>query len=271
MSGDIDPPYVRARIVLLDALEALRDQLDAVILVGAQAIYLNIGETDLAVAPFTTDADLAFDPQSLKIEPKLAEAMHAAGFVEKDQQVGTWISCREGTAIDLMVPEAVGGAGSRAARLGEHGKRVARKARGLEAALIDKRVQTIRSLEDGDPRFFEVAVAGSVALLIAKLHKLEERRQDAGRRSDKDALDIYRILQATDTQELAIVFKALFDDPLAGDVAHQALTYLENLFGTDTSVGSGMAAQAATPLIDHDEVTSSCAVLAQDLLEQVRE
>ena len=200
LPGDSDPLYVRARTVLLDGLEALRDQLAAVILVGAQAIYVNTGESNLAVAPFTTDADLALDPCLLKDDPQLAAAMRAAGFVEQGDQIGTWLSGREGIAIDLMVPAALGGAGRRAARLGEpHGNRVARKTRGLEAALIDNRVQTIRSLEDGDPRSFDVAVAGPVALLIAKLHKLEERRQDQGRSSDKDALDIYRLLQATAT------------------------------------------------------------------------
>jgi hypothetical protein len=35
-----DPQYVVARGVLLDALQALGEQRDAVIVVGAQAIYL---------------------------------------------------------------------------------------------------------------------------------------------------------------------------------------------------------------------------------------
>lgn len=271
MSGDIDPLYIQARTALLDVLEALVEQLDAVILVGAQAIYLNLGETGLAVAPFTTDADLALDPQALKTEPQLTEAMHAAGFAEKSQQIGTWISSRGGTEIDLMVPAAVGGMGRRAARLGEHGDRVARKTRGLEAALIDKHVQIIGSFEDDDPRRFEVAVVGSTALLIAKLHKLAERWQDEGRRSAKDALDIYRILQAIDTQDLATPFKAALGDPQAHDVVAEALAYLAQLFGTETSPGSAMAAQAAELLLDHDEVTASCAILTQDLLAQLRE
>lgn len=55
--------YVRARRVLLDALAALGAQRNAVILVGAQAIYLQVGEADLAVAVMTTDAELALDPR----------------------------------------------------------------------------------------------------------------------------------------------------------------------------------------------------------------
>ncbi len=38
-----DPLYALARAVLLDVLEALGDQRDAVVLVGAQAIYLHTG------------------------------------------------------------------------------------------------------------------------------------------------------------------------------------------------------------------------------------
>ena len=40
MPGDPDPLYVRARSALLDATDALAVHLDAIVLVGAQAIYL---------------------------------------------------------------------------------------------------------------------------------------------------------------------------------------------------------------------------------------
>lgn len=46
--------YVEARPVLLDALG---DQLDAVVLVGAQAVYLRTANQLPAYQPFTTDAD----------------------------------------------------------------------------------------------------------------------------------------------------------------------------------------------------------------------
>ena len=65
MPGAPDPRYVRARRVLLDALEALEEHRDAIVLVGAQAIYLHTGEGDLAVSPFTLDADLALNPAAL--------------------------------------------------------------------------------------------------------------------------------------------------------------------------------------------------------------
>ena len=43
------PEYVAARRVLLDALAALEDHLDNLVLVGAQAVYQHTGETDLNV------------------------------------------------------------------------------------------------------------------------------------------------------------------------------------------------------------------------------
>lgn len=38
--NDLDPEYVAARGVLLDALEALAEHRNAILLVGAQAVYL---------------------------------------------------------------------------------------------------------------------------------------------------------------------------------------------------------------------------------------
>ena len=61
----IDPLYVVARAALLDALDAIGEQRDAVVLVGAQAIYLHTGDADIAVPAFTTDGDLAIEPARL--------------------------------------------------------------------------------------------------------------------------------------------------------------------------------------------------------------
>ena len=60
-----DPLYVAARTVLLDALEALGSQRRAIVVVGAQAVYLRTGDAGIAVAPYTTDADVALSPQLL--------------------------------------------------------------------------------------------------------------------------------------------------------------------------------------------------------------
>src|SRR5258708_28910042 len=50
----VEPEYAAARIVLLDALDALAPHRPAVVVVGAQAIYLRTGSAGLAIAPFTT-------------------------------------------------------------------------------------------------------------------------------------------------------------------------------------------------------------------------
>ena len=71
MPGAPDPLYVEARRVFLDALEALREHIDALVLVGAQAVYVHAGEADLAVAPTTTDGDLAIDGAGLGSAPLL--------------------------------------------------------------------------------------------------------------------------------------------------------------------------------------------------------
>lgn len=81
MLGVPDPQYVVARSVLLDALEALGDQREAVIVVGAQAIYLHTGAIELAAVPeFTIDADLTIDPGLLQEKPEIEGAMLAAHF-----------------------------------------------------------------------------------------------------------------------------------------------------------------------------------------------
>jgi hypothetical protein len=274
--GAPDPEYVLARRVLLDALQALGEQRSAVVLVGAQAIYLHTGDADLAVAPYTTDGDVAIDPSRLRNDPKLAEALGGAGFYADTRHVGTWIMSRslEGRAvevkIDLMVPEAVGGPGRRGARLGPHGNRAARKARGLEATLVDQQRRTIEALEDEDERAFEVAVAGPAALLVAKLHKIAERVDTPGRREDKDALDILRLLQAVPTEVIADGVRTLLGEEISADVTEEALSFLRDLFSEPSRPGCQMAARAAVPLEPEDTIAASCAFLTQDLLQAIR-
>lgn len=275
MPGAPEPEYVLARKVLLDALEALGDQRAAVVLVGAQAIYLHTGDADLAVAPYTTDGDVALDPSRLKDDPRLAEALREAGFAADAEHVGTWVKSRplEGrpveVKIDLMVPEAVGGPGRRGARLGPHGNKAARKARGLEATLVDREQRTIGALNGGDDRAFKVAVAGPAALVVAKLHKIAERVDVPGRREDKDALDILRLLRAVSTEVLADGVHTLLNEEISADVTEEALTFLRDLFSESSRPGCQMAARAATPLEPEDTIAASCAFLTQDLLQQI--
>jgi len=68
-----------AREALLDAIEALVAQLDAIIVVGAQAIYLHTGSAEVAIAEFTTDGDLALDPDRPTGSPFASQLSNRTG------------------------------------------------------------------------------------------------------------------------------------------------------------------------------------------------
>ena len=106
--------------------------------------------------------------------------------------------------VDLIVPEgAAAGGGRRGARLGPHGKRAARRAVGLEAALVDHSTITISALDPADARSVEAEVAGPAALLVAKAHKFTTGASGrTDRLDDKDAADVVRLMQTTRPQEV---------------------------------------------------------------------
>ncbi len=268
MPGAVDPEYILARRVLLDALVALGRHRDSVILVGAQAIYIHVGEADIAVAPYTTDGDLAIDPSRVAPEPLLGDALSAAGFTPDPIQPGQWTGEHD-VRVDLMVPESLAGSGRRGADLGPHGRRVARRARGLEASLVDNSKMQVEALEPGDGRRFDLRVAGPAALLVAKIHKIAERQGSPDRLADKDALDVLRILRGVRTEALAQRLRQLAVDDLAGEVTRTAMANLEALFGSSGSPGSQMAARAAEPLEDPATIAASCAALTSDLLGEL--
>ena len=176
--------YIEARRVLLDALVALQPHADAVILIGAQAVYLRTADRMPTYQAYTTDADLAIDPGQLAAAPLLGDALTAVGF-NYSGEPGIWTKGVERSGfdghlnipVDLIVPERIAPrAGSRGARLpGGHGKYSARKTEGVEGALVDYSLLEITGLEEGDPRRVSVRVAGPAALTVAKAHKLGER------------------------------------------------------------------------------------------------
>jgi hypothetical protein len=72
--------YVEARRVLLDCLDLLAAQSEALVLVGAQAIYLQTPVFDAGLPAATTDGDIAIDPSLLFENPDLAQILESAGF-----------------------------------------------------------------------------------------------------------------------------------------------------------------------------------------------
>ena len=250
-----DRDHIEARETLLDAVEALGPHSDAVILVGAQAIYVHAESEDasFALSPFTYDADLALDPGLLGSSPTIVDAMSRAGFELEE------------------VPEAVGGAGRRAARLGVHGNRAAMKVHGLEGALVSHAHRKITSLTADADRSCILKVAGPAALLVSKMHKIGERLEDPDvRRRDplaKDAFDIYRLLRAVDTPEMAAELDLLGSHRVSSLVTSDALSMFRRLFSTASGMGTELVVRAVRGLEDPDFISESSVALSRDLLE----
>ena len=265
---DHAPEYVVARRVLLDALAALESHLPSLVLVGAQAVYLHTGDTDLNVPLFTTDADLALNAENLDENPEIGAVMRAAGFLPGPNP-GRWVDGRE-VAVDLMVvPHQAGTtkASARAARLAPHEKQTARIARGLEPALVDHAVVSIAALEPDDGRSIDLRVAGPAALLTAKAIKISERLEQADAQPDrlkeKDALDAFRILQAVGTAELVEGFASHRADDHAAAVTAEAI----EVYRAHASAADGRIAQlAAAAAHDDPTVALSFAALVGELL-----
>jgi hypothetical protein len=261
------PEYVAARRVLLDALEALGPHEKALILVGAQAVYLRAGPGSLPIAEFTTDGDLTIDPELLSEAPPLGELMQAAGFeltrLQGAAEPGIWqkeveVDGRKITVpVDLIVPSEVAPpGGTRSARLPGHGKRAARKTVGLEAALVDNGLIAIEALELEDRRSASLRVAGVAALLVAKTHKILDRigsgRED--RLSDKDGADVVRLMGASPPPAVALTLKHLMADPTAAAATEVAVEHFEELFGRRAGGGIELALRALREVMPADRV-----------------
>lgn len=195
--------------------------------------------------------------------------MRAAGFELHPErpQPGSWIGAA-GIAVDLMVPDALaGGGGTRGVRVPPHWNHAMRRAVGLEAALLDRSKMRVSSLDETDTRIFETWVAGPAALLVSKRHKLSERESQPSRLVDKDAHDIYRLLVAIETRELAGTFAWLRHDELAGAVTREGLLNLKRLFASGpAALGSMMAGRAEKDIGAPEVVSAAVAALAADLL-----
>jgi len=268
--------YVEARRVLLNVLDALSAHLGAVVLVGAQAVYLRTEGRIAGYQPFTTDADIVLDPTLLASIPPLGDAMRNAGFVLTDEP-GIWEArvTRPGFAEDIVVPvdvivpeELAPKAGRRAARLpGDHGKTTARKSPGLAGAVIDNSPIELAALEPADRRLVSVNVAGYGALLVAKLHKLGDRLATPDRLNAKDAGDVYRLFDALSAEDMAVTFRILLDDARSAATTTQALTYLGELFSTATSPGNALAVDALRTILPAPTVTAVLTAYSNELVD----
>lgn len=265
MSDEPRIEYVEARRVLLDVLSALREQLDAVVLVGAQAVYLRTVGRLPTYQPFTTDADIVVDPSRLSDRPAIGATMAAAGFVLTDEP-GIWEArfSRPGidddvvVPIDLIVPmEVAAGPGRRSARLsGEHGKHSARKSEGLEGALVDHSPVEITAIDPADTRSIMVNVAGEAAMLVAKLHKLGDRLEKPERLDAKDAGDVYRLFDVFTPDDMAATLRQLLTDARSASATEKALAYGDALFGSAAGTGVQLGVDALRTTMPGPTVTA---------------
>lgn len=261
--------YVEARSVLLDALDGLGPHRDAVVLVGAQAVYLHVGDADFVTAPTTTDADLALVPDRLADEPSIADAMRSAGFVP-GAQPGIWLG-RGRVAVDLMTPEALSGSsGRRSAHLKPpHDDKVtARRTFGLEPAVVDNDVRVIGALGGDDVRSFEIKVAGPAALIVSKVVKIAEHKDQPHRLKPKDGLDVLRLLRASDLVAVAKTCGEFASNSMSGGVVEKAMRDLRALAAKPDGLLPTLAAEAEAGFDDLDVIRMSMVALVDELLRE---
>ncbi len=281
--------HIAARRVLLDALEALSSHRDAIIVAGAQAVYLRSQDADFTVAAFTTDGDLTLDPSRLGPDPRLDEAMKAAGFAlmlgrDGSPQPGKWLRAvhvdgiLRDIPVDLIVPAALDGAvKKRGARIPPHPTTAAMRTPGLEAVIHDHNPMLITSLDpEQDSRTVEVNVAGVAALLIAKAHKIADRLADAQagrthRLTDKDAGDVVRLMTTSNIRTAQTTLRNLLDQPTVAQVTRIGVDLLQAQFGTRAAPGVEMATRAlAGGTLDEDRVRDLCVAYTRALLVDLR-
>lgn len=256
-----------ATSALFEAMLALGPHRNSVILVGAQAVYQHTGKINIAIAEYTRDSDLVLDVSTLADEPEISNLLKTAGFYQtQGANPGAWLS-RKGIPVDLMTPFTFTSGGSRAADISPHKKESARRTPGLEAAIVDNKFMEIRSLEFGIAPL-TMKVAGPAALIIAKAYKIFDRKSSISRLVDKDALDIYRLLLATEGSDLIPVFKRLLSDPTTRATASDGMGYLNEIFILgDEPIGGAMVARALEGLENATVAATAVRILMSEILK----
>jgi hypothetical protein len=84
-------------------------------------------------------------------------------------------------------------------------------------------------------------------------------------------LDILRLLQAIETRTLSAPIARLLQADVSRETTREAVAVLEAHFTDPRGAGPQMAARAVGALMSGDEVARSCAVLASELVQAVRQ
>lgn len=268
-----DPYYVAARRVLLDALEDLADHRDAIIVVGAQAVYLRTGAANVGVAEYTTDGDLAIASDALAGSPLLEDVMstrfdHARRGPTVAEEPGVWTRSvdvdgeRIEIPVDLIVPEGSLRQAARARRVlvPTASEPLARRPASRRPSSTND-VLPIEALDVQDRRSIASRVAGPTAMLIAKAHKINDRLAQEARPDrliDKDASDVYRLMLTTEPERINEVVPTLLDDPRIGGPAQRGLEMLRGQFGARRAPGVEMAVRALRLGVPEERVRAVC-------------
>ena len=171
--------------------------------------------------------------------------------------------------VDLIAPsEFAAKAGRRGARLGPHGQVAARKIPGLEAAVIDNSIMTVQSLDPGDDRALDVQVAGPLALLVAKAHKIQERLEQTkrpGRVIAKDAGDVYRLMQTSSPTDCARTAAELMRDDRIGESVSSGVEFLIEQFRAASTPGTTLAIAYLRGAVPEERARAVCNGFIADL------
>ncbi len=135
---------------------------------------------------------------------------------------------------------------------------------------------TISALDPADLRRREILVAGPGALLVAKIHKIQERLAEARRATGvaKDALDVVRLLRGCREEDTAARLQGLLSGASSGDrvreataaVTAEAVESLRAEFGVTAGRGCSLAAAAAVGAMEEAELRASTVELTRRLL-----
>lgn len=250
-----------ARQVLVDVLRIMAPYREAVTVVGAQAVYLRTGKVDLVDEAFTDDGDFAVDPDvsaRTDVDEGLGELLKAASLdLETDGRgkamPGKWQKVVPGTLqvvkVDLMVAQLAGEhgpgkAGRRSYRLGPpHGKNDLRLAYGIEACHVDR---DLLRIDAPDGTSVLAYVASGAALLVAKAHKIHDRRAGPQRRqSNKDALDACRIMRTHGPDDVADRLRTVIaEHPHLSPSVTEGADRIIDLFRGGSAAGTRLLAAA---------------------------
>lgn len=254
--------------MLLDCLELLAAQSDALVLVGAQAIYLQTPSSDSGLPASTTDGDLAIDPDLLFENPDLAATLEAAGFTPHTSP-GRWFS-PEGVPIDLMVPSgALPTSSRRTAPLTGQGSATASRSSGLELALHDNSRMELRALDPRDTRVAVVKLANPAALIVAKLIKLGEWMSNTrpDRILAKDASDVLRVLCYNDALAFGKSLRTSVGAGFGFGTIGIAIDFLRAQLALRTSPMIELAVEYHRPFETGAQITISFCTLAQRMID----